>query len=187
MMAQINKSCPGRLSKYIEDLWLNPKNSDVTFCIENEKLHAHRLILASRDYFDRLLYGPFAESSQKEIKIEGRVAPFKALLKFIYFGECVMPNELTMDEMLELMSLAQMYDISDLFDLIEIYLKKNISMDTVGCVLKLSQELRLDSLIEISLKFLDEKASDFLRHESFTALSPVSCRYKIIRKIIVIF
>lgn len=174
MCEQLIKTKSGRTAQYLGELWLNTQRSDVTFLIENEELPAHRLILASREYFCALLYGPYAESTQKVIKLEGPAAPFKALLKYIYFDYIIL-SELKCEEIVRVLALAQMYGFSELTGSIEKYIEKDIiTMETVGSVLELSQLLSLDSVIEMCFKFLDTNASNFLQHDSFTALSQVT-------------
>lgn len=84
--------------------------------------------MASREYFHTLLYGPYAESTQKEIKLEGSAAPFKQLLKYIYFDGITL-SEMKLDEIVEVMGLARMYNFSDLTASIEKYIEKDIYLN----------------------------------------------------------
>lgn len=62
--------------------------SDVTFIVEEQKLPAHRVILAARsEYFRALLYGGLSESTQHVIKLEIPLEAFKCLLGYIYSGK----------------------------------------------------------------------------------------------------
>lgn len=170
----MDKLQSGRLSKYVGELWLNKDHSDVTFYVEGQELHAHRLILASREYFRALLLGNYAESIEKVVELKSiRVAPFKALLKYIYH-DFISFVELNVDEIIEILQLAHMYDFMDLTTAIDGHLKQMISMETVGSILQVSQVLSLDELLEKCLTFLDKNASKFLQHTSFVALSQVS-------------
>lgn len=171
-MCNIIESKSGRLSKYVAQLCLNRDYSDVTFCVEGELLHAHRLILASREYFRALLFGDYVESQQKEIQLTVQATPFKTLLKYIYTDDISL-GEMKFDEIIEILRLAHMYDFIDLTTAIEYHLKREVSMETVCVVLKVSQQLSLKSLHEACLKFLDANASTFLEHDDFVALSQV--------------
>lgn len=54
-----------QLSKNLSTLCLNPDYSDITLIVEGQRLHAHKVILASRsEYFRALLYGGMKESAQ---------------------------------------------------------------------------------------------------------------------------
>lgn len=171
-----NKLQSFRLSKYVEQLWLKKDQSDVIFSVEGQQLPAHRLILASRDYFRALLLGNYVESSKKVVELKNiRFAPFKALLKYIYYDFIIL-DEMNVAENIEILQLAHMYDFIELTAAIEQYLTGMISITTVASVLKVAQELSLKSLMENCLKFLDENATIFLKHSSFIDLSQVSLR-----------
>lgn len=69
-------------------LCMSSDYSDVIFNVENQKLPAHRVILAARsEYFRALLYGGLAETTQTEIQLQIPLAAFKALLRYIYSGK----------------------------------------------------------------------------------------------------
>lgn len=169
----------GRLSKYVSQLCLNDDCSDVTFCIDDERYPAHRIILASREYFRTLLFGSFAENQQKEIKLEVQATPFKALLKYIY-NDFILLGEMDFVEIIGLFQLAHMYNFDDLTAAIECHLKRGMSMTTVFAVLEASQELNFDSLCEACLNFMDRNASAFLLHENFASLSQVKYPIKFV-------
>lgn len=53
------------LSENIGQLCLSPEYSDVTLVVENQRIRAHKVILASRsEYFRALLFGGMRETSQ---------------------------------------------------------------------------------------------------------------------------
>lgn len=55
----------GHLSEHIGSLCLSSEYSDVTLIVEEQRIPAHKVILAaSSDYFRALLYGGMRESSQ---------------------------------------------------------------------------------------------------------------------------
>lgn len=145
----------------------------VTFCLEDERIPAHRLILSSRNYFRALLSGHLLENQNEEICLKDvRATPFKALLKFIYNGYLVL-SDMEMDEIIDILRLAQMYGFIDRTDSIESHLEHAISMETVWPILKVSQDLIIDSLSEACFKFLDRNASTVLLHDQLPTLSKV--------------
>lgn len=165
------------LSDYVAQLYLNEDYSDITFCVGNERIPAHRVILASREYFRTLLFGFFAENKQDEIVLQVQVTPFKALLKYIY-NEFILLEEIEFDECIGILRLSHMYGFNDLTNAIECHLERGMSMEKVPVLLEVSQQLCLDSLSKSCLKFLDDNASTFLLHESFTNLSQVNFIFK---------
>lgn len=62
--------------------------TDVSFVLGKQKVHAHRIVLASQsEYFECLLYGPMKEGRSSEITLEETpVEAFRELLKFAYSG-----------------------------------------------------------------------------------------------------
>ncbi|BFF99345.1 BTB/POZ domain-containing protein 9-like [Drosophila madeirensis] len=59
-------------------LFMNDLYSDVVFLVEDQRLPAHRLVLAARcKYFRAMLYGDMAESKKHEIQLEVPLEAFK--------------------------------------------------------------------------------------------------------------
>lgn len=168
----MSKVTADRLLKHVSQLCLDDEYSDVTFCVEDERFPAHKIILASSEYFRKLLYGPFAENQQKEIKMQAQARSFKALLKYIY-NDFIILEEMEPGEIISLYRLAHMYNFDELTTAIKCYLPREISMVTVCDILAASEELSLDSLREECLTFLDKNASAFLLHDNFATLPQV--------------
>lgn len=142
------------------------------FCIEGQRLPAHKLILASREYFRVLLFGNFAENQQNEIALKVQAAPFKGLLKYIY-NDGILLGDLEVSEILEILRLVHLYDLIDLTNAIVCHLKLTVTLETVCVVLEVSKQLCLESLREECLLFLDANVSMILVHDHFATLSQV--------------
>lgn len=161
------------LKNFLAEQFLKDEFSDVTFCVENERFPAHRVILASRKYFRPLLFGQFAEKQQSDITLlEVPAIPFKALLKYIY-NDSILLDEMKPDEVIGLLKLAHMYNFEELTESIQVYLEQRLTLETVYSVLEVSQYLNLDSLFDVCLKFMDENAPALLLHDSIANLSKV--------------
>ncbi|KAJ3685878.1 hypothetical protein LUZ61_015042 [Rhynchospora tenuis] len=78
--------CSDGLCKDIEKLWERGEGFDVTFEVEEEKISAHKFMLAARSpVFEAELYGDMAEAKSSCIKIKDMKAEvFNALLRFVY-------------------------------------------------------------------------------------------------------
>lgn len=161
----------GRLPKYISNLLLSSVLSDVTFCIGGERIPAHKLVLASREHFQELLFG------DKEINVivlqEVGAKAFKEILKYIY-NDTLLLGAMELEQIIDILRLAHTYKFKDLIGTIESYLEQKISIETVYVLLDLSQQLALDTLREECLEFMDEKASTILVHEKFSTISKVN-------------
>lgn len=80
-----------QLSENFSTLCMNMEYSDIVLVVQEQKLSAHKVVLAARsEYFRALLYGGMRESNQAEITLsDAPVKAFKSLLKYIYTGEWV--------------------------------------------------------------------------------------------------
>lgn len=162
------------IPEYFASLYLNSDQSDITFCIENERIPAHKLILASKEYFRERLYGKYANSKQIEIRISNIGSKsFKAIMKYIYCGYLELSN-LTMEEMLDILTLADTYGFSELVTVIVSHLELELSLSNVCAILEASRILHFEELTEKCLDFLDLHASEILLHRDFLGLSQVN-------------
>lgn len=152
------------MPEHIARLFMNSDYSDVTICVENVRLPVHKVVLASYDYFNVLLYGPFAETTQNVITLEDvGVEPFKAMLKYIYFGY-VKLADLCYEAIFEILRLADRFLITLLTDSIAQYVKRIITLENVWNILELLQFIRSEQLIEACFMFAGQRAIGVLQH-----------------------
>nr|XP_036222026.1 BTB/POZ domain-containing protein 9 isoform X2 [Bactrocera oleae] len=157
-------------------LCMNDDYSDVTFIVENQRLPAHRVILAARsEYFRALLFGGLCESRQSEIEMQIPVEAFKALLKYIYSGHMPLA-QMDEDNILDTLGLANQYGFSELEHAISQYLRQYLALNNVCAILDAARLYNLDKLTEVCLTFMDRNATVLLQHESFRALSMESLK-----------
>jgi len=100
------------LSNYLN----NPKLSDVTFIVEDQKYYAHRIVLCSHSVpFQCMLEsGNWKETTQTEIQFnECSSKAFYLLLEFLYTGRSTLPLD-NPNLALELLFLADKYLLKDL-------------------------------------------------------------------------
>lgn len=164
------------LPDYIATLFMSTEYSDFTFCIENERLPVHKLILLSRGYFRALLNDAFEKNCGNEIHLEVPLTPFKAVLKYIYYGHFDL-SESSISDVIVVLQLADMYNINDMVSFTVNYLKQNISVDDACFVLDSIRLLYLDELAERCLTLIDEHAHDVLLQDDFLKLSQVSIKH----------
>lgn len=164
----------GRFSDQMAQLCMASDYSDVTFCVESQRLPAHRVILAARsEYFRALLYGGLAETTQKEIDLQIPVEAFKALLRYIYSGYMSL-SQMKEDNILDTLGLANQYGFTELETSISDYLRQLLSLDNVCAILDAARLYSLDSLTDVCHTFLDRHAAAILGHRNFKTLSQVS-------------
>ncbi|CAH1390251.1 unnamed protein product [Nezara viridula] len=145
------------LSDHIGALFLCDEYSDVSFKVDNETIHAHKVVLAAcSDYFRALLYGGMKESQQSEIEIIGtNVNAFKSLLKYIYTGKLSL-SSLKEDAILDILGLAHQYGFIQLEKAICDYLVKSITNENVFSIYDAARLYQLDIVIETCKKFIDQ-------------------------------
>ncbi|KAI1695850.1 BTB/POZ domain-containing protein [Ditylenchus destructor] len=116
---------------------------DVTFLVKSVPIFGDRNYLAEiSPVFDRMFNGKFAEANQQEIEL-GDIKPdsFNDFLMAIW-RKPVMPNSTNVVELLEL---ADRFDVASLRDNCEKHLKVSTEMELVDKLI-LSQNYRLESL-----------------------------------------
>lgn len=163
-----------QFSDQMAQLCMSEDYSDVIFVVENEKLPAHRVILASRsEYFRALLYGGMCESNQSEIVLKIPLDAFKALLRFIYSGHMSL-TQMKEETILDTLGLANQYGFTELELAISEYLRQVLSLNNVCAILDAARLYNLDALTTVCYTFMDRNATDILTHESFKNLSKES-------------
>lgn len=160
-----------RFSEQMAQLCMSYDYSDVTFIVENEKLPAHRVILAARsEYFRALLYGGLSETNQDEIHLKIPLKAFKALLKYIYSGNMSLA-QMKEENILDTLGLANQYGFTDLEIAISDYLRQVLSLNNVCAILDAAKLFGLEGLTNVCHSFLDRNAGEILQHETFKNLS----------------
>lgn len=160
-----------KFSEQLSQLLLNNDYSDVTFIVEDQKLPAHRVILAARsEYFRALLYGGLSESRQSEIHLKIPLEAFKILLKYIYSGNMSLAQIKT-ENILDTLGLANQYGFTELEQAISGYLREALSLNNVCSILDAARLYCLESLANVCHRFMDTNATDILSHENFKNLS----------------
>ncbi|KAL3287749.1 hypothetical protein HHI36_002213 [Cryptolaemus montrouzieri] len=171
-----------QLSENLSALCLSHEYSDVVFIVEGQKLHAHKVILASRsEYFRALLYGGLKETNQSEIVLnDAPLKAFKILLKYIYTGHMYLMT-LKEEIILDTLGLANQYGFLELEAAISDVLKQLLSLRNVCAILDTAHLYGLENLVKVCHSFLDKHASEILAHESFLQLSQ-SCLVELLQR-----
>ncbi|KAJ3685869.1 hypothetical protein LUZ61_015033 [Rhynchospora tenuis] len=155
--AGVDDSSDG-LCQDIEKLWGRGEGFDVTFEVQEERISAHKFMLAARSpVFKAELYGSMKEANSSSIKIEDMKAEvFKALLHFIYTDKfddeelkCGLSDELVQD----LFAAADRYALEKLKMQCQKRLHVDLSIDTVLTTLTLAERHNSAWLKEKCLQF----------------------------------
>ena len=147
-------------------------NSDVTFVVGGKVFNAHRIILAAQcEYFRLLLFGNMVEA-HPGVEIEVKDASpesFHFLLEYLYCGRLDLAS-LTEHTVLELLALADKYNLVDLLKSICVYLGGIVNISNVCQILTYADMHQLEKLQKKCLMFVDNNALDVMKSESFCVL-----------------
>lgn len=161
------------LSKQMGNLYLTGDFADVTFCIKEAKIPAHRIILASRStYFRALLLGGFAESNEKEIALEVPLEAFKYLLQYFYSAELSL-EDLNEDTIMDILCLAHEYGLFELVTSVSKHLGKMLKLTNVWKTFDIAKLYKFETLIDDCWLFVDLH-SKYIVEFGFESLSEVS-------------
>ncbi|KAJ3647100.1 hypothetical protein Zmor_024641 [Zophobas morio] len=160
-----------KLLRDVASLYLNQKFSDVTLLVDDQKLYAHKVILAVRSgYFESLLYEDPGNTKQAEITITGvTFDTLRSLLKYIYTGTMTISSDV--DSTLQILALAHQYSFADLQTTIIKKLKPLLNLQNVCAVLNTANLYDLEELLQACHSFMDLNASEVVGSDCFTDLS----------------
>lgn len=162
-----------RFSTDIARLCMSERYADVEFVVEEQRLPAHRAILAARsEYFRAMLYGGMAETTQRQIPLEVSLDSFKVLLRYIYSGTLSLAT-LDEDAVIGILGMANQYGFQDLEMAISKYLQQYLALNNVCMILDAARLYNLEELTQVCLMFMDRNAADLLHHDTFKMLSKV--------------
>jgi speckle-type POZ protein len=151
---QISSSAlgPNGLVEHLEKLLKGQDMSDVTFEVDGENFHAHRLVLAARSpVFKAELFGPMVEASKECIKVEGiNSEVFRVLLRYLYTDMIDSADTKLTQHLLEA---ADRYAVDGLRTMCEERLCKNVTVDTVLSSLALADQHHCSQLLDACLDF----------------------------------
>lgn len=112
--------------------------TDVCFLVDGQQIHAHKFpLIASSTYMHNLLCGEMSEShGDGVIPIQGvSHGVFVAVIQFLYSGHLKTNDNKTLDDYVELLKAADMYQLDRLKALCEKALCIHVTADTAARIL----------------------------------------------------
>jgi speckle-type POZ protein len=136
------------------------KFADFVFKVENEKIGAHRVILAARSpVFAAMFQHDMQETKTNETEItDVTPAAFRALLRFIYTGHCQVRNLAE-----ELLVAANKYDIQELKQICAKELRKKLTVDNALDFLIFSDLHQANELKDGAIRFINKNAAAVMK------------------------
>lgn len=156
--------------------------SDVTFVVDGEKFHAHKLVLAARSPVFKAKFFGSSEQSNEVVITDMEPMVFKAMLHYIYRDtlpdeEPTSPNSSssssssTTETLTErLLAVAHLYGLRRLRLLCESKLCRSITVNTVATTLALADSYHATDLKGACLKFAAENLAGVMRSKGFEYL-----------------
>lgn len=127
--------------------------SDICFCVDNQKVYAHKAILSNRSkYFEALFGNSMKESHQKELTIDLDYKTFWSILEYIYTGE----TEINNDNVIKLLKESDIYLLEELNRMCQIYISKRIQRFDISDLLNMSYLYNLSDLMNRICQHLKE-------------------------------
>ncbi|KAJ3647109.1 hypothetical protein Zmor_024646 [Zophobas morio] len=158
----------------VASLYQNQKFSDIILLVDDQKLYAHKVILAVRSkYFESLFYEDSHNTNQAEITITSvTFDALRSLLKYIYTGTITISSDV--DSTLQILGLAHQYSFTDLQSAIINKIKPLLNLQNVCAVLNTANLYDLEELLQVCHSFMDLNASEVVASDCFTDLSQKS-------------
>jgi len=101
--------------------------SDIKFILEGKPFYAHKVIIAARcEYFRKMFFGGFKQSHEINIP-DTKYEVFQALMEYLYTGKI----KLNVGIDLQLLYIADEYQISELFSICESYIISRMEITNV--------------------------------------------------------
>lgn len=137
------------------------ETTDITFEVDGESFHAHKLVLAARSpVLNAQLFGLLREKTNNVVHVEDMEAyVFKAMLYFIYTDSLPESNDTDSDEAFSalmaqhLLAAADRYGLDRLRSLCESRLCEEVGVQTVATTLALAEQHHSMHLKAVCLKF----------------------------------
>ena len=135
---------------FLINMYDTKKFSDVTFILKDEKLEAHKCVLAScSTVFDAMFSNDMQETN--EVKIDDVSEDvFIEMLRFTYTGKVENPDVVALD----LISVADKYDLKNLKNFSQQEMLKNLNVETAAKYLVLADLHSANLLKEEAIEYI---------------------------------
>lgn len=159
----------------------DPTFSDIKLHIQDKVIHAHRFILSARSRFFRAMFASgMIESAKREVHIrEGQYDAFYGLILYLYTDSFYRgtPNHKTDQLALDIMQLAELYDLPRLVQLCESTLIESniISLDNVLELYEVCNRLNAKNL-KIKCSWFITKHFEYLNNSEAWVRLPIELK-----------
>lgn len=158
-----------KLSSKFSDANVNPSTetyelTDVVLCIDNNKIHVHRLVLEmASKYFERMFATEMKESKSKEVQLkEIDLETLKSLIKFAY-THTVESKKINV----KLLAASDYFEVLCLMEICSAYLSKNLSLKNVTEICLAAYLHNIEDLTNDAVAFMAKHFKLLYQDENF--------------------
>ena len=163
---------PLQLAAAFAELLRDEATADITLLCGDERLRAHKLVLAARSpVFKAQLIGGLAHADTAELSVPDEITAqaMRRLLLWTYTGRFV-ASELSAQEALGMLVAADFYDLPDAVSACEARLVTTLAIDNAVAVLLLAHRHSRERLKRAALTFLATRAADAMLTPEWSTL-----------------
>ena len=144
-------------------------NSDVTFLVEGQRIHAHRAILAKRcEHFAAMFRSGMRESVEREISIPNvPMEAFKLMLEFLYTDSV----KIDVEHAVELYIAADLYQLDRLKEMCTFVVKRNMNVSNVTYLINEASSAHCQILKDMCMDFIIANFDVISKREEIKILS----------------
>ena len=135
----------------------DPTSADVTFVVNNERISAHKIILAARSPYFRVMLSRVTEAQGGSDIIIQDTSPagFRALLLYLYTDELVFDDTLVVNVIRK----AKELELTRVYTHCELHCQRDLSAHNAVLWFMQADEYALEGLREITLRYLTRNLS----------------------------
>lgn len=154
----------------MDDLRKRQQLCDVTICVGNKQLRAHRIVLCSfSSYFLAMFTGGMAESYEESVtinEVDGRAA--ELLVDYAYTGKL----DITVDTVQSLLFASSLFQLTAIQKACSDFLLRQLHPSNCLGIRSFADTHSCAGLFEASEKYIHEHFNDVVQNEEFLLLSP---------------
>jgi speckle-type POZ protein len=159
MPARVEELPSARISEF-GSLLDDPTSADVTFVVNNERIPAHRIILAARSTYFRTMFSSGMKEAQKGNDIivqDTSPAAFRALLRYLYTDELAFDD--TVKLLVDVLRKAKELELTRVVNHCEQRCERGLSAQNAVLLFMQADEYALEGLRESALRYLSRNLS----------------------------
>ncbi|KAJ5080530.1 pep-cterm sorting domain-containing protein [Anaeramoeba ignava] len=163
-----------KLSNDLKNLFQNEKEEESHFdfeiiCEQNQiSFKTHKSILSSRSqYFKSLFKSKMKEYQENKMILKDVSSSILfPILNYFYSGKI----EINLENAIQILIFSSKYLIDELIEISTNFIKNNLQFETIVDVLKLSESMNLNQLLDYSYQFIFENFEKFIKTSFFLEL-----------------